>query len=269
MPYLSGVGLDVRVVLFAGVISLLAGAIFSLTPMLRLSLVTVQQALAEGGRTGAGLVWRRFGANLVVIELATAMMLLVAAGLLGKSFYRLLHVEMGIQPENLAMLQVWGPASSYAKDPQKVAMERQVLSKLAAIPGVKSVAVSSDLPVGDGDGIKAIGIVGKPNLGDYNEVNDREVSSTYFTTLQARLLRGRYFTEADDASRPGVIIINETFAKRYFPGENPLGSRINFGDVKSVLEIVGVVDDIKEGPLDIATRPAMYMPFAQSPDAKS
>ncbi len=266
MPYLSGVGLDARVVLFAGVISLLAGAIFSLTPMLRLSLVTVQQGLAEGGRTGAGVVWRRFGANLVVIELATAMMLLVAAGLLGKSFYRLLHVEMGIQPENLAMLQVWGPASSYAKDPQKVAMERQVLSKLAAIPGVKSVAVSSDLPVGDGDGIKAIGIVGKPNLGDYNEANDREVSSAYFTTLQARLLRGRYFTEADDASRPGVIIINETFAKRYLPGENPLGSRINFGDVKSALEIVGVVDDIKEGPLDIATRPAMYMPFAQSPD---
>src|SRR5271170_7592942 len=150
MPYLSGVGLDVRVVLFAGVISLLDGAIFSLTPMLRLSLVTVQQGLAEGGRTGAGVVWRRFGANIVVIELATAMMLLVAAGLLGKSFYRLLHVEIGIQPENLAMLQVWGPASNYAKDPQKVEMERQVLARLASLPGVKSVAVSSDLPVGDG-----------------------------------------------------------------------------------------------------------------------
>ncbi len=266
MPYLSGIGLDARVVLFACVISLVAGALFSLTPMLRLSLVTVRQGLAEGGRTGAGVVWRRFGANLVVIELATAMMLLVAAGLLGKSFYRLLHVDMGLQPENLAMLQVRGPASSYAKDPQKVEMERQVLARLANLPGVKSVAVSSDLPVGDGDGIKAIGIVGKPNLGDYNEVNDREVSSTYFTTLEAQLLRGRYFTEADDATRPQVTIINETFAKRYFPGENPLGSHINFGDVKSAMEIVGVVDDIKEGPLDIATRPAMYMPFAQNPD---
>src|SRR5271163_4442788 len=172
MPYLSGVGLDARVVLFAGVISLLAGVIFSLTPMLRLSLVTVRQGLAEGGRTGAGVVWRRFGANLVVVELATAMMLLVAAGLLGKSFYRLLHVEMGLQPENLAMLQVWGPASNYAKDPQKVEMERKVVARLAGLPGVTSVAVSSDLPVGSGDGIGAIGIVGKPNLGTYNEVND-------------------------------------------------------------------------------------------------
>jgi macrolide transport system ATP-binding/permease protein len=266
MPYLAGIGLDARVVLFACVISLLAGALFSLTPMLRLSLVTVRQGLAEGGRGGAGVVWRRFGANLVVIELATAMMLLVAAGLLGKSFYRLLHVDMGLEPENLAMLQVWGPASSYAKDPQKVEMERQVLGKLASLPGVKSVAVSSDLPVGDGDGIKAIGFVGKPNLGVYNEVNDREVSSTYFTTLQAQLLRGRHFTETDDASRPRVAIVNETFAKRYFSGENPLGSRINFGEVNSPTEIVGVVDDIKEGPLDIATRPAMYVPFAQAPD---
>ena len=266
MPYLYGIGLDARVVVFACVISLAAGALFSLAPMLRLSLVTVRQGLAEGGRNGAGVVWRRFGANLVVIELATAMMLLVAAGLLGKSFYRLLHVEMGIEPENLAMLQVWGPASSYAKDPQQVEMERQVLGRLAGLPGVKSVAVSSDLPVGAGDGIKAIGIVGKPNLGKYLEVNDRLVSSTYFTTLQARLLHGRCFTDTDDASRPLVTIINETFAKRYFPGENPLGSHINFGDGRSPLEIVGVVDDIKEGPLDLATRPAMYMPFLQDPD---
>ncbi len=266
MPYLTGIGLDARVVLFAAAISLVAGALFSLTPMLRLSLVTVRQGLAEGGRNGAGVVWRRFGANLVIIELATAMMLLVAAGLLGKSFYRLLHVEMGLRPENLAMLQVWGPASSYPKDPQKVEMERSVLSRLASLPGVTSVAVSSDLPIGDGDGIKAIGFVGRPNLGVYNEVNDREVSSTYFTTLQAQLLRGRYFTEVDDASRPRVTIINETFARRYFPGENPLGSRINSGDIKAPIEIVGVVDDIKEGPLDIATRPAMYVPFAQAPD---
>jgi len=266
MPYLSGIGLNARVALFACVISLAAGLLFSLTPMLRLSLVTVRQGLAEGGRTGAGVVWRRFGANLVVIELATAMMLLVAAGLLGKSFYRLLHVDMGLQPENLAMLEVWGPASIYAKDPQKVEMERQVLARLASLPGVKSVAVSSDLPVGDGDGINEVGIVGKPNLGSYNEVNEREVGSAYFTTLQAQLLHGRYFTEADDASRPRVTIINETFAKRYFPGENPLGSRINFGAVNTALEIVGVVDDIKEGPLDIATRPAMYVPFSQNPD---
>jgi predicted permease len=97
-------------------------------------------------------------------------------------------------------------------------------------------------------------------------VNDREVSSSYFTTLQAQLLSGRYFTETDDASKPPAAIINETLAKRYFPNENPLGQHISFDGQKSPLEIVGVVDDIKEGPLDIATRPAVYMPFSQNPD---
>jgi predicted permease len=266
MPFLHGMGLNVRVAIFAGAISLLSGILFSLTPMLRLSLVNVRQSLTEGGRTTAGVVWRRFGANMVVIELATAMVLLVGAGLLGKSFYRLLHVDMGLEPENLAMLQVSGEPSNYATDPQKVEMERLATSKLANLPGVKSVAVSSDLPVGSGDGIKAVGIVGKPNLGNYIEVNDREVSSSYFTTLQAQLLSGRYFAEIDDASKPPVAIINETLAKRYFPNENPLGQHISFDGQKSPLEIVGVVDDIKEGPLDIATRPAVYLPFSQNPD---
>ncbi len=266
MPFLYGMGLNFRVVVFACAISLLSGALFSLTPMLRLSVVNVREGLTEGGRTAAGIVWRRFGANLVVIELATAMVLLVGAGLLGKSFYRLLHVDMGLEPDNLAIVQVWGPPSSYATTPQKLEMERRVTGKLATLPGVKSVAVSSDMPVGSGDGLHTIGITGKPNLGKDLEVNDREVSSSYFTTLQARLLSGRYFTEADDASKPRVIIINQTLATRYFPNENPLGQHISFSTEWPSLEIVGVVDDIKEGPLELATRPAIYIPFNQDSD---
>jgi macrolide transport system ATP-binding/permease protein len=265
MPYLQGIGLNLRVLGFACVISLLAGMIFSLTPLLRLSFRDVNEGLAEGGRSAAGTVWRRFGANLVVIELAAAMILLVGAGLLGKSFYRLLHVDTGLQPENLAMLQIWSTPSAFAKDVQQLDLERKVLDRLTSLPAVKSVTVSSDLPVGDGDGIGTLQFVGRPELGADNEVNDRVVSPSYFATLQARLLHGRYFAETDDSSRPLVAIVNEALAKRYLPAENPLGKRIAF-DEKKPLEIIGVVDDIKEGPLDIATRPVVYLPFNQEPD---
>jgi predicted permease len=234
--------------------------------LLRISFNNLRQGLTEGGRNAAGTMWRRFGANLVVIELATAMVLLVGAGLLGKSFYRLMHVDMGLQPQNLAMVEISGSATRYATDVAKVNFGHQILQELEVLPGVTSVALSSDLPVGSGDGLKTIAFAEKPSLGDHNEVNDRQVSTAYFGTLQAQMLRGRAFAESDGASRPQVTIINQTLAKRYFPNENPLGQHIGSDVSKSPLEIIGVVDDIKEGPLETATLPAMYMPFNQEPD---
>jgi predicted permease len=266
MPYLNGMGLNVRVLAFALAISAVAAVMFSLTPLLRISFTNLQQGLIEGGRGAAGTLWRRFGANLVVIELATAMVLLVGAGLLGKSFYRLMHVDMGLQPQNLAMMKISGSETRYATDAAKVNLEHQVLQKLQSLPGVTSAALSSDLPVGSGDGLTTIAFAEKPNLGDHNEVNDRQVSMTYFATLQAPMLRGRGFAESDDAGRPRVAIINETLAKRYFLNENPLGQHIGSDVAKSPLQIVGVVDDIKEGPLEAATLPAMYVPSNQEPD---
>ncbi|MGA9672811.1 MAG: ABC transporter permease [Terracidiphilus sp.] len=265
MPYLQGMGLNGRVLAFALIISAIAGTLFSLTPLLRISFGNLRQGLAEGGRNAAGTLWRRFGANLVVIELATAMVLLVGAGLLGKSFYRLMHVDMGLQPQNLAMVRMSGSAARYSTDTAKVNLQRQVLEKLQGLPGVTSVALSSDVPVGDGDGLSTIAFAEKPSLGDHNEVNDRHVSTAYFATLEAQMLRGRGFADSDDASRPRVTIINQTLAKRYFPNENPLGQHIGSDISKSPLEIVGVVDDIKEGPLETATHPAMYVPSNQDP----
>jgi len=266
MPYLQGLGLNVRVLGFALAVTAVAGVLFSLTPLLRISFNNLRQGLTEGGRNAAGTMWRRFGANLVVIELATAMVLLVGAGLLGKSFYRLMHVDMGLQPQNLAMVEISGSATRYATDVAKVNFGHQILQELEVLPGVTSVALSSDLPVGSGDGLKTIAFAEKPSLGDHNEVNDRQVSTAYFGTLQAQMLRGRAFAESDGASRPQVTIINQTLAKRYFPNENPLGQHIGSDVSKSPLEIIGVVDDIKEGPLETATLPAMYMPFNQEPD---
>ena len=267
MPYLNGMGLNLRVLGFALVISAIAALMFSLTPLLRISFANLRQGLTEGGRGAAGTMWRRFGANLVVIELATAMVLLVGAGLLGKSFYRLMHVDMGLQPQNLALVKISGSATRYATDAARVNFEHQVLQKLQSLPGVTSVALSSDLPVGAGDGLQTIAFKEKPILGNLNEVNDREVSTAYFSTLEARLQSGRNFAESDNASRPPVTIINETLARRYFPHENALGQHILSDNTKAPLEIIGVVDDIKEGPLETATLPAMYISLNQDPES--
>ncbi|MGH9773510.1 MAG: ADOP family duplicated permease [Candidatus Acidiferrales bacterium] len=268
MPYLQGLGLNLRVVAFAVAISLLAAILFALAPSVRLSLSELREGLSEGGRTAAGTLWRRFGANLVVVELTIAMVLLAGAGLLGKSFYRLLHVELGFDPDHLAMLAVMAPDTSYGKDEQQVALARRVVSRVASLPGIQSVGITTRMPLSGNGNTEWIRIVGRSYHGEHNEVNGRSVSSDYFTTLHAKLLRGRYFTDAEDASKPGVMIINRTLARQYFPGEDPIGKSIGDTDLspKSVREIVGIVDDVKEGSLDSELWPAIYVPFNQSPD---
>ena len=266
MPYLRELGLNGNVLLFACAISLITGLLFSIAPALRLPLQDLPAGLSEGGRGSANVMWRRFGANLVVVELATAMVLLVGAGLLGKSFYRLLHVNTGIVPERLAMVQVDASGKFYEKDPQQVALARQILGAVRNLPGVESAAVSNVLPLGDGDGIKAFTVVGRPQLGERYETVHREVSSGYFATLQTELLHGRYFTEDEDASRPPVVVINHTLAAKYFPNENAIGRQINAEDGSAPRQIIGIIDDIQEGQLDAAPRPAIYVPFNQSPE---
>jgi predicted permease len=268
MPYLSGIGLTAHVVAFAGAILLLAAALFALTPVLRLPLTQLREGLTDGGRSSAGTFWRRFGANLVVLELAIAVVLLAGAGLLGKSFYKLLHVELGFQPDHLATVQVVLPTMTYAKDPEVVAVSKLILERVKSLPGVRSAAQATMLPVSGNGNTNWIRIVGHPYNGEHNEVNQREVSSDYFKTLQAKLVEGRFFTEDDDASKPLVVVINKAFAKKYFPGEDPIGKKMGDTELspKSLREIVGVVDDVKEGSLDSEIWPAQYDPTNQNSD---
>jgi predicted permease len=256
------------VVAFAVAILLLAAGLFALTPVLRLPLAQLRDGLTEGGRSSAGLFWRRFGANLVVLELAVAVVLLVGAGLLGKSFYKLLHVELGFQPDHLATIQIVLPQTTYAKDPQLVVVSKQIVDRVESLPGVRSAALTTMLPVSGNGNTNWIRFVGKPYNGEHNEVNQREVSSDYFKTLHAKLVEGRFFTEDDDASKPLVTMINKALARQYFPGEDPVGKK--FGDTeltaKSIREIVGVVDDVKEGSLDSEIWPAEYDPTNQNAD---
>ena len=268
MPYLAGLGLNSRVVLFAALVGLAAGIVFAVTPALRISFLELRDDLAEGGRTGAGRVWRKLGANLVTVELATAVILLVAAGLLGKSFFRLLHVDLGFEPERVASLMVIAPDVGYEKEPQQIALADKVLDRFRQLPGVQSAALSSTLPVSCNCNTNWIRFVGKPYSGEHNEINYRAVSPDFLSAIHARLLAGRFLSESDDGSKPLVSVINKTLAEKYFRGEDPVGKK--YGDTqlspKSIREIVGVVDDVRDGSLDAALWPAEYVPFKQNTD---
>jgi predicted permease len=269
MPFLRGVGLNARVVLCAGAIALVATLLCSLPPSLRIARSSTRSRMAEGERGSSGNTWHRLGFKLVVIELATAVVLLAGAGLLGKSLYRLLNVDLGFEPDRLATIGVAIPASAYGNPEQLLAVSNRILERVTALPGVESAGLASVLPVSFNGNTDWIRFVGRPYNGEHNEVNQRDVSAAYLKTVGARLVRGRHFTDADDATKPRVVIINQALADRYYPGQDPLGQK--FGDTSltpaSIKEIVGIVADIREGQLDSNIWPAVYYPFNQSPDS--
>ena len=223
MPFLSGVGLNAHTGTFAAAIALMAALLLAATPTLRLTFQKVRDGLAEGDRGAASRLWRRLGANMVIVELAVAVVLLAGAGLLGKSFYRLLHVALGFEPNHLATVDVMAPGTVYTTPEQTTGLYREIARRVSGLPGVQSSGVTMRLPVDcdcNSDGIR---FPGRPYHGEHNEVDERHVSPAYLSTLKASLVRGRFFTEDDDASRPGVAVINQALARKYFPGQNPIG----------------------------------------------
>lgn len=269
LPYLQGLGFNFRVAACAFAIALFSTFLFSLIPTWRLSRSSLRTGLTEGSRGSSGNSWRRLGSNLVVVELAIAMVLLVSAGLLGKSLYRLLHVSLGFQPDHLATLRIDAPDQTYGNDEHSIGLERRVIAEIENLPGVQSVGVSHlGIPM-DGNGNTTwFRVLGRPWHGEHSESPERDVSSGYFTTLHAKLVRGRYFDETEDVSKPSVAIINQAFAKQFFSAdEDPIGKQIASTTVAAKpIEIVGIVEDIKEGPLDIATPPVLYTSFNQNPN---
>jgi predicted permease len=268
VPFLAGVRMNAHTGEFAVAIALLASLLLAATPSIRLSFQRIRDGLADGGRGYGSTLWRRFGTNLVIVELAIAVVLLAGAGLLGQSFYRLLHVPVGFETDHLATLQAIAPDSIYKKDEQLVALDREIVRRISTLPGVRSVGLTSTLPVACNCNTDWIRFVGKPFHGEHNEVNEREVSADYLTTLKAKLVRGRLFTDDEDASKPRVAIINEALARKYFPGEDPVGKKMGDTDLtpKSMREIIGVVADVREGALDADLWPAEYLPMNQGPD---
>ena len=268
MPYLQSLHVNSHLFFFAAILSFLGGVLFSLGPVLQLWVSDLREGLMEGGRTAAGRTWRRAGANLVVLELAVTVVLLVSAGLLAKSFYRLLHEDVGIAADHLAVMHVIDQDAS--NDAQNQATERRIRQAMAALPGVMSVGDSEELAVDTGEGythaFAHFRVIGRSYTGQGDEASERGVSVGYFETVRARLLQGRYFTETEDPSQPRVALINRTMATRVFPGEDPVGKTIlNEFNPGRLEKIIGVVDDIKEGPLDASPTAAVYDALNQNP----
>jgi predicted permease len=265
MPFLDDARLNAHTCEFAGAIALLAALLLAATPALRLGFQKIREGLTDGDRGTAGRLWQRLGANLVVVELAVAVVLLAGAGLLGQSLYRLLHVELGFAPDHLATMRVMAPGSAYTSSAQMTELYGEIEQKVAALPGVEAAGMSSMLPVECNCSQDAIHVQGHPDLGEHNEVDERHVSPGYLPALGARLVRGRFFTNDDTAGMPGVAVINETLARKYFPGEDPIGQKFadDEGGMPTVWEVVGVVGDVREGPLDTEIWPAEYFPLSQ------
>jgi len=268
MPFLRGLGLNPRILLFALILSVLAGTLFSLTPILHFRFSNMREGLTQGSRTSAGILWRRMGANLVVIELATAVVLLAAAGLLGKSFYKLMHEDLGFNPDPLATVNVSMPSLSFPEPGQKVAFEHALLKRASAMPGVQSAGLTDMLPLGCACIMDSVRIGGRPYNGVPLQLNQRTVSADILQTLQVKLTRGRFFTDTDDGNSPRVAIINQTFARKYFPDEDPIGKQLGDSNLTpaSIRQIIGVVADFKDTGLDEQQGPSEYEPFDQNPD---
>jgi predicted permease len=268
MPYLQSIGVSRRLVAGVAGIGMLSTLVLALTPLVRLSGSNAMVGLVEGSRGSSGRTWRRLGARLVVFELVIAVVLLVGAGLLGRSAYRLMHADLAFEPSGLASIRIAAFGPRFDGDKAGVTLSRTLTERVLRIPGVTAVGHTSVRPVSFNGNTTWIRIVGRPFHGEHNEVNYRQVSASYFDTLKVRQIRGRRFADADDAAHPRVVIINQALQRRYFPGEDPVGQRLGDTNLtpESLVAIVGVVADLREGGLDDDVWPAVYYPFNQAPD---
>jgi predicted permease len=267
MPFLRDLGLNGRVLGTAGAIALGATLLLAFPPSLRVWSAELGSGLGEASRGSSGTAWRKLGSKLVVVELAMAVVLLSGGGLFGKSLYQLLNVPLGIRPDHLVTIDVSAPDAGYGQDPQALALAELVTRRAAGLPGVTSAGVvENGAPMSGNSRTNWIRVLGRPWHGEHYDVAHRYVSTTYFATIGAILDRGRQFQESDDQSHPNVAIVNQAFMKQHFPREDPLGKQLAYASSDGPpFEIVGVVEDIREGPLDALIPPVFYTPFKQRP----
>ncbi len=270
MPFLDGVNLNMHTEVFACAVALGAALLLAGTSTARLSFQKMRDGLAAGDRGAASRLWQKLGANLVVIELAVVVVLMAGAGLLGKSFYRLLHVPLGFDPNQVATVRVIAPEHVYKGGNARMAeFSREIVERVKSLPGVESVGMTSLIPAQCDCATDRPHFPPRPYHGEHNEVDERHVSPGYLPALKAALVRGRFFTDDDDGTKPGVAVINDSLARKFFPGENPVGRKIanDEGGRDTEWEIVGVVSDVHEGALDASVAPTEYFPLNQTGDS--
>jgi putative ABC transport system permease protein len=268
LPAAQKIGLDGRVLAFSLGLSALTGIVFGIVPALQLSKTDVTRGLKEGGRGGGeGRESASLRGVFVVLQVAVSLVLLVSAGLLLNSFYRLLHTSPGFNPQNLLTMEYRLPKSRYAKGEQQWAFHREVVERVGHLPGVESAAVVRGLPFSGNGGALTYMVPGQPAPPPGQELKTLEnaIDPNYLATVGLPLIRGRNFTYTDGPDSPPVLLVNRTLAEKLWPGADPLGKQIELPEAKVTASVVGVVGDAKQYDIGETQRPQIYTAYAQNP----
>lgn len=267
IPRLSEVGLDLRVFLFAFGVTLCTGVLFGLAPAITASRQNLVESLKEGGqRAGYNLSTQKTRNSLLVSQIALALVLVVAAGLLTRTLYRLLAVNPGFRAEHALTFELSLPVEKYSDQSHVVSFYQEALRKLHAIPGVEATGVTEMVPLNGATESTAIRFSNGPRLtaSGVRMANYTMVSPGYFAAVGTPILRGRPFLDSDSASSLPVAIISSALAEKYWPGQNPLGKQIApAGAAFPLATIVGVASDVKRVSIRESPPPEMYVPYTQ------
>jgi putative ABC transport system permease protein len=267
MRRIQGAGLDGAVLAFTAAIAVFTSIIFGLVPALRASSPNLNEFMKEGRSSTGTVSHNRLRGMLVVAETTLGLMLLVIAGLLLRSFHRILSVDPGMNPHNVLTLNFDLPDKAY-NEQQQIDFYTQLLSRLREVPGVVSAAAVTPLPLSGSNSIITFEIEGRPvPKSEEPSADIKVVTPEYFHTLNIPIMSGRDFTDHDNNNAPGVVMVNEAFAQRYFPNENPIGKHITPGASNhgkpQPREIIGIVGNVKSQRLDVEDRTEYYIPDTQ------
>ncbi|MFZ1218897.1 MAG: FtsX-like permease family protein, partial [Chthoniobacterales bacterium] len=261
--------IDSRVLFFALALAIVTGWLFGLIPAFQLARAELQSGLKEGGRgSGGNARWNRMRGGFVVAQVAFSILLLIAAGLLIRSFGKLLRSELGFESKNLLTLEYRLPRTKYQEADAPWNFHRQVLDRVQEIPGVKSAAIVRGLPFTGNTGTTGIALLDReaPPAGRAPQVLFNLASGGFFSTAQIPLIRGRLFNEQDRADTAIAFLVNQTMARRFWPDQDPIGKQIKLLEEEGVVgTVIGVVGDTKQFALNDQPTPQLYASYTQQP----
>ena len=267
IPGWSRLGVNLNVLAFTFIVSLLAGVFAGLASVWHSTKTNLNEALKAGSRSDSRGGHSRLRNVLVISEVALSLVLLIGAGLMVRSFMEMLRADLGIRPENVVAMETSLPSDEYKEENKRLAFYQQLLGRVGSLPGVVKAGAVNIVPFSSSYNSNTFQILGQPPFpkGREPEAELRTATPGYFDAIGTTLHTGRLFTEQDDAKATKVVLINETFARRFLPGQQPIGQRLQLGgSEKDVSEIIGVVADVKNDDLDERPDPSMYLPYAQN-----
>ena len=270
LPNSGALGIDTWALGFTLLVSFAAGIIIGIVPALQFTRTSISETLKQGsGRTGGSPIKQHTRKALVISEVALSLVLLIGAGLMIRSFWKLQNVDPGFDTSNALTMSIVLTPSRYSEPHQRLAFVDRAMEQIRAVPGVVSVGTTTRVPLGGGGSTQPFSVEGRPAaaIAEQPMAQTRYISPDYFRAIGIPLRQGRFFSDQDRDNSVPVVIISEAMARRFWPGENPIGRRLtpSFHSEQGTREIVGVVGDVKTSGLDADASAMMYLPFKQAP----